>query len=249
MRERYGVDAPGVVRTFALLGAVFAVVSWPVYALVRAWWGAPAAVAVTALLGLTAVTFVTQCGWMLYSSMVGKPRLWRRTLDALALRGDERVLEVGPGRGAVLMTAARRVPGGRLVGVDLWRAQDQSGNGRDALLANARAARVADRVEILDGDMRDLPFSDAEFDLALASLAIHNLPAGERARAVTELLRVVKPGGQVVILDFQGIAGYVDALQRGGAEEVRASTRHWSMHPPVRLVTAIAPAVQGRAAH
>ncbi|GAA3285817.1 methyltransferase domain-containing protein [Dactylosporangium vinaceum] len=244
MRAKFGIDAPGVVRTLALLGVALGVLAWPVFALLRAAWGGAAAVAVSAGLALTALTLLTQSVWMVYSSLVAKHRLWHRTLDGLALRGDERVLEVGPGRGAVLLRAARHVPRGHLVGVDLWRAQDQSGNGRAALLANARAAGVADRVEVLDGDMRDLPFPAAEFDLALAGLAIHNLPAGERARAVGELLRVVRPGGRVVILDFEGTAGYADALRQGGADAVHTSARHWSMHPPVRLVTATAPAAR-----
>jgi arsenite methyltransferase len=130
------------------------------------------------------------------------------------------------------------MPAGRLVGVDIWRAQDQSGNGSQALLANARAAGVADRVEALDGDMRKLPFPAGSFDLALAGLAIHNLPPGDRAGAVAELLRVVRPGGRIVILDFQGTSGYAGTLREGGAADVRASRRHWSMHPPVRIVTA-----------
>src|SRR5690349_19439477 len=47
MRERYGIDAPGVVRTLALVAAVLAVLSWPVFRAVRAWLGGPVAVAVT----------------------------------------------------------------------------------------------------------------------------------------------------------------------------------------------------------
>jgi arsenite methyltransferase len=233
MRERYGIDAPGIVRMFAVLGVVLALLSAVLFALTAAWWG----VALGTLFGLSALTFLVQCGWMLYSSLVGKRRLWRRTLDGLPLRGDEQVLEVGPGRGAVLITAARAVRAGHLVGVDLWRAQDQSGNGPGALPANARAASVADRVEVLDGDMRKLPFPGDSFDLALASLAIHNLPPGDRAGAVAELLRVVRPGGRIVILDLQATSVYADSLREGGAD-VRVSGRHWSMHPPVRIVTA-----------
>ena len=236
MRERYGIDAPGVVRTFALLGAVLLAAMWVVLAVTGAWWGVVLAV----VLGLTALTFWTQACWMVYSSVVGKRRLWRRTLDTLALRGDERVLEVGPGRGAVLVAAARRLPSARLVGVDIWRGQDQSGNGREALLANARRAGVLDRVEALDGDMRSLPFPARSFDLALASLAIHNLPAGDRAGAVTELLRVLRPGGRLVILDFEATGAYAERLRGDGAADVRVSGLHWSMHPPVRVVTATA---------
>ncbi len=237
MREKYGVDAPGVTRTFAILGTVAVLAIWPARAALQSW-----SVVVTVILALAAAMFWTQCCWMLFSSLVAKRRLWRRTLESLALRGDERVLEVGPGRGAVLLTAARHLPGGHLVGIDIWRAQDQSGNGRDALLANARSAGVADRVEVVDGDMRDMPFPDHAFDLALASVAIHNLPPADRGTAVAELLRVLKPGARLVILDFQGTASYLEALRHGGAEKVSISARNWSMHPPVRVITASAPA-------
>ncbi|WP_034216990.1 class I SAM-dependent methyltransferase [Actinoplanes subtropicus] len=237
MRARYGIDAPGIVRLFAVVGVGLAALSAALFALTAAWWGA----ALGTLSGLSALTFLVQCGWMLYSSLIGKRRLWARTLRELGLRGDEEVLEAGPGRGSVLVAAARVVPAGHLVGVDIWRAQDQSGNGPDALLANARAAGVAGRVEALDGDMRELPFPDAAFDLALASLAIHNLPPGDRPGAVRELLRVVRPGGRIVILDFQATSAYAGTLREGGAADVRVSGRHWSMHPPVRVVTATAP--------
>ena len=89
MRERYGIDAPGIVRMFAVLGVVLAVLSAASFALTAAWWGA----ALGAILGLTALTFLVQCGWMLYSSLVGKHRLWARTLRGLDLHGDEQVLE------------------------------------------------------------------------------------------------------------------------------------------------------------
>jgi SAM-dependent methyltransferase len=240
MRERYGIDAPGIVRMFALLGVALAGLSTASFAATAGWWGA----ALGTLLGIVALTFLVQCGWMLWGSLVAKRRLWGRILSGLYLRGDERVLEVGPGRGAVLITAARMVQAGRLVGVDIWRAQDQSGNGAAALLANARAAGVADRVEAVDGDMRKLPFPDDSFDLALASLAVHNLPPGDRGGAVDELLRVVRPGGRIVILDFQATAGYAGTLREGGAADVHVSGRHWSLHPPVRIVTATVAAGQ-----
>ena len=54
----------------------------------------------------------------LYSTGPGKRAIWVQLLDELGLRGDEHVLDVGCGRGAVLMLAARRLPGGRLRIVD-----------------------------------------------------------------------------------------------------------------------------------
>src|SRR3984957_14649886 len=63
----------------------------------------------------------------------GKFEVWARLLTRIGLRGDERVLDLGCGRGAVLLTAAKLVPHGSAVGVDIWRA-DQTGNSPEATL-------------------------------------------------------------------------------------------------------------------
>lgn len=236
MRERYGIDAPAVVLVFGLLGVVVTALVYPIHLVLRGWPGEPV---VIVIVGLYALDFWVQSGWMIYGSLVGKHRFWRRRLDALELRGDERVLEVGPGRGAVLIAAAKRLPRGRAVGVDIWRRQDQSGNGPEALLRNAELAGVADRIDVRDGDMRALPFGDNEFDVVLASFALHNLPAGDRRQAVGEIVRVLRPGGRVVIMDFRGTAGYSQVLGDGGARDVLRSGPRWQLHPPVRVVTAI----------
>ena len=86
------------------------------------------------------------CG--LYASRRGKFAVWAELLDRLALRGDERVLDLGCGRGAVLLMAAQHLTTGRAVGVDLWRRQDQSGNSAQGDQDNAVAEGVSDRVEL-----------------------------------------------------------------------------------------------------
>src|SRR4029077_1315321 len=76
-------------------------------------------------------------------------------------------------------------------------------NGADATLANAAAAGVADRVEVHTADMTSLPFGDGSFDIVTSALAIHNIGAQQdRYRAVDEALRVLRPGGQLLIADI-----------------------------------------------
>jgi Methyltransferase domain len=99
-----------------------------------------------------------------------------RLLDQLPWRGDERILDVGCGRGLLLIGAAKRLVSGRAVGLDLWRTKDQAGNDPAATIANARAEGVAERVELCDGDARRLPFDSQSFDLVVSSLALHNIP-------------------------------------------------------------------------
>lgn len=166
----------------------------------------------------------------LYTTRRGKFAVWDEELRRL--RGDERVLDLGCGRGAVLMAAAGRLTdGGRATGVDLWRTKDQTGNTEAAARANAEAEGVADRVDLVTGDLRDLPFRDDGFDVVLSGLALHNIPSAEgRAQAVREAYRVLRPGGLMLLADFQHTPDYEQTLRDLGVIDVRrrdAGWRYW----------------------
>lgn len=153
-------------------------------------------------LAVTGAVFLADTGVYLHTTLRGKLRAWERELDRAELKRNEELLDLGCGRGAVLVAAARRLPEGRAVGVDLW-TLDQSGNSPGATLANAAAAGVADRVEVRTGDMTALPFADASFDVVTAALAIHNIGSEEgRYRALDEAMRVLRPGGRLMIADI-----------------------------------------------
>jgi ubiquinone/menaquinone biosynthesis C-methylase UbiE len=144
---------------------------------------------------------LANAGVYLHTTLRGKLRVWERELDRARLRGNEQLLDLGCGRGAVLIAAARRLPAGRAVGADRW-TSDQSGNSPEVTLANAAAAGVADRVEVHTADMTALPFPDGSFDVVTSALAIHNIPSAEgRYRALDEAIRVLRPGGQLLIAD------------------------------------------------
>jgi ubiquinone/menaquinone biosynthesis C-methylase UbiE len=152
--------------------------------------------------GTAAAALLASTGVYLHTTLRGKLRIWQRELDRAALRGDEELLDLGCGRGAVLIEAARRLPEGRAVGVDLWSRKDQSGNSPEATLANAAAAGVAGRVELHTADITALPFPDDSFDVVTSALVIHNIPAPQaRYRAIDEAMRVLRPGGQLLIAD------------------------------------------------
>lgn len=127
-------------------------------------------------LGVWGLVAGAQAGLMVRSSRVGKLRERDRLLDELSWRGDEWVLDVGGGRGLLLIGAAKRLTTGRAIGLDLWRRQDQPGNDPAATMANAQAEGVAERVELRDGDARQLPFGNQTFDLVVSSMALHNIP-------------------------------------------------------------------------
>jgi arsenite methyltransferase len=233
-RADYGVDSPKMVLVLGALGVLFAV--WGV--VVTATQGVAPAVGpwVAALLCGAAA------GYMIRSSRVVKPEIWARGLDGLELKGRERALDVGCGRGLVTVGLAERLPKGSVVGVDIWRGRDQTGNTKANAEENLRREGVADRVELVDASMEDLPFDDGEFDVVTASLSLHCLPlAKDRGRAMQEIMRVTRRGGRVVILDVGKTFEYQAWLNDAGWDEVvrgRGSYRHY---PPVRFVTARKP--------
>ena len=62
---------------------------------------------------------------------------------------------------------------------------------------------MADRIELHTADMRALPFPDASFDVVVSSLAIHNIKGSAgRNQAIDEVVRVLRPGGRVLIVDI-----------------------------------------------
>ncbi|MGP4096006.1 class I SAM-dependent methyltransferase [Nonomuraea sp. KM90] len=214
----YGFDAP-----WALAGLLFGAI---------------------VLLGLAAVSFVldvlaaglaflfgglytlASAASHVYTTRRGRFAVWAEELRRLS--GDERLLDLGCGRGAVLLLAAERLEHGRVTGVDLWRSRDRSGNEEPVTRANAEAEGVSERVELVTGDMRELPFGDDAFDVVVSSQAIHGIPGAEgRERAVREAHRVLRPGGLMLIADFRHTPAYEDTLRELGVIDVRRRDAGW----------------------
>ena len=86
-----------------------------------------------------------------------------------------------------LIGAAKRLKTGRAVGIDLWQAEDLSGNTPAGTLNNATIEGVADRVEVHTGDARNLPFDDASFNVTLSSTSLEQHL--ERRRAANRRAR------------------------------------------------------------
>jgi arsenite methyltransferase len=222
-RPDYGLDAPPVVRNL-LLAALGGLMLWGGSGL-GLWSGvlrlslggnrlsivvAPAGLSVALGCGVMAL-------WMIWSSRVGKVRGRERLLDRLRWSGAERVLDVGCGRGLLLVGAAKRLTTGQAVGIDLWRAQDLAGNAPAALWANARAEGVADRVSVQTADMRRLPFGAETFDVILSQAAVHNLrDASDRRLAIEEIARVLRPAGEVLVADIRHLDEYAAVLRGRG---------------------------------
>jgi SAM-dependent methyltransferase len=223
-RPDYGIDAPGVVRNLFLVGIV-GFFAWAVTTLaaLSGRLDVPKPVLVLTGMGLTTgIGCTLMAVWMLWYSRVGKLRSRERLLDLIPWSGHEEVLDVGCGRGLLLIGAAKRLNTGRATGIDTWQAADLTGNGPEAALGNARRERVAERVLVQTADMRKLPFADDTFDVVVSNAAIHNLyKAEDRADAIREIARVMKPGAHALIEDIRHHHQYVLTFSQHGCTDIR----------------------------
>ncbi len=105
----------------------------------------------------------------------------------------DRVLDVATGTGGLLRELARRdVGAAEVVGVD-----------RSAAALALATARLPAGWRVLPGDARQLPFADASFDVVTASYLLHLLRPHDRAKVLSEIARVLRPGGRVVTVTVQ----------------------------------------------
>jgi demethylmenaquinone methyltransferase/2-methoxy-6-polyprenyl-1,4-benzoquinol methylase len=121
----------------------------------------------------------------------GRDRRWkRRLIDLAAPQAGQRAADLATGTGDLAFALAARGVG--VVGLDVTR----------RMVELARGKRVAERgsPEFLVGDMVALPFATGAFDIVTTGYGIRNVP--DLQAAIDEMLRVLKPGGQALSLDF-----------------------------------------------
>jgi arsenite methyltransferase len=218
-RPQYGIDAPDLVRLFFITGTTALAIF--VVALLTSMFGQSLKITLSVLFGIAASYLLGMGCFMLYFSKVEKLKERDKLLNLVRWSGRELVLDVGCGRGLMLIGAAKRLSSGKAIGIDLWQQQDQANNSSAATEINAQIEGVTDRVEVKTADMRELPFPDNYFDVVTSNWTIHNLDAEiDRQKALNEIVRVLKPGGVIVIADIINQAEYAKYLQLCGMKNL-----------------------------
>ncbi len=118
---------------------------------------------------------------------VGNAALWRiATVNAVAPQSGERILDIAAGTGTSSVALAKS--GAEVIALDFSQGMVDEGRRRHPEL------------QFVQGDAEKLPFADAEFDAVTISFGLRNVQHPEVA--VAEMLRVLKPGGRLVICEF-----------------------------------------------
>jgi len=128
--------------------------------------------------------------------LLGGDAARKALLDQAALQPGQRVLEVGCGTGSMVVQIKKLHPQVEGVGLD----PDPKALAR----ARGKAKRLASSIQFDAGFAGELPYPDGSFDRVFSSFMFHHLPADEKRNMLAEARRVLRPDGELHILDFEG---------------------------------------------
>lgn len=119
----------------------------------------------------------------------------RMVIELAGIKPGDTVLDVACGTGNLTLTARTYAgPGGKVYGIDAAPEMIE--------VAREKASRSGLAVIFEVGLIEQLDFPDETFDVVISRLAIHHLPDDLKRKAFAEILRVLKPGGHLLIADF-----------------------------------------------
>ena len=238
-RPNYGIDAPNVLRNLFLFGVLGVVLALIIPAQVHV---GSAEFKLRPGLWCTGIALLVEAFLYLFYVKKGKEYHRDKMLAMYAWRGDEKVLDVGCGRGLLLVGAAKRAPDGHATGIDVWSKEDMAGNSEAATQRNLQIEGVQGRCSLVSAGAQEMPFADASFDVVVSNLCLHNIyDLLTRQKAVAEIARVLKPGGVALLSDYKHTREYATRLRALGF----VVERRWGSviaFPPLRVVVARKPA-------
>lgn len=230
----YGIDAPKVIARLIAIGVLIMLTSilFPaidingikIFTSGFIWWGIS--------LVLTGILMI------LYSKL-GKFKHRDRILNKIKWNGNEKVLDVGTGRGLLMIGAAKKLTSGKSIGIDIFDAKDLTKNSIERTKANAQTERVAKKVEILKMDILKTDFPNDYFDVIVSNLCLHNIKKSrDRKATCAEIYRIIKPKGTVIISDFIHTREYTRKFRSLGMHVQKEGPYVFDTFPPLTIIRA-----------
>ncbi|MEW6556005.1 MAG: methyltransferase domain-containing protein [Elusimicrobiota bacterium] len=122
--------------------------------------------------------------------------------DILNLKGDENVLDVGCGLGKATIGVAKLLNEGKAIGIDIWDRMDIMNASLERAYENAKIEGIKDKVEFRTGDALNIPFQDNSFDVVVAASLLDSFWSdSKRLKFLSEVLRVLRPGGKFLSME------------------------------------------------
>jgi ubiquinone/menaquinone biosynthesis C-methylase UbiE len=111
---------------------------------------------------------------------------------------------------------------------------------------NLELEEIEDRCALLSMPAQEMPFHDATFDVIVSNLCLHNIYDREmRRRALTQIARVLKPGGVAILSDYKLTGEYANQLRLMGFLIEKQWGNLLYTFPPLRIVVARKPVPVG----
>lgn len=118
----------------------------------------------------------------------------RRLIDHARVAPGHRVLDLGCGTGTLTIMLKQAHPEATIIGLD--------GDPKVLEIGRAKARQAGVDITLDEGMANQLPYPDQSFDRVLSSLVLHHLTADNKRRTLQEVVRVLRPGGGLYVVDF-----------------------------------------------
>ncbi len=216
-KVNYGFDAPSIMRNLIIFGIIVPIVGFSI-----SYFTSNSILNWISILVIVVGIVLLILGTSMYVyGIKGKMRMRDFVLSKIAWKGKETVLDIGTGLGIYMIGAAKHLTTGKSIGIDIWRAEDLSGNNVENALKNAALENVSSKIEIKNEDAKNLQFADNTFDVILSMWCIHNIEdKAEQEKACFEIARVLKPNGTALIGDYIPTHDYAKYFEKAGLKVI-----------------------------
>lgn len=216
-KVNYGFDAPAIMKNLILVGLVILITGFSATHFIQ---NTVLNYIIYLITLVGAILFILGFSMYFYG-IKGKFLMRDFMLTKIDWKGNEYVLDIGAGTGLLMNGVAKFLTTGKSIGIDIWRAEDLSGNTIENAYRNAELENVKDKIEIRTEDARQLSFEENTFDVVVSMFCIHNIDnVKEQEKACFEIARVLKQNGTVLIGDYIPTYQYAKYFQKAGLKVI-----------------------------